>query len=885
MITKLNTYEGVPIGGNNFEEFLEYVRGFLAANFGFSTNAVNNQGGFFRDDNFDYVDFGSGEGGGTSTYFFGPVSKDSGSLFGRYGNEFYRFEVLNPSVAPNINEWELLLTNSEEPSTIVFTNGGVLSRRLPYRPIYKTSNLDYRFGYQEVRLNGVPQPLTGGTYSFSYGPLSTFSSQSVTLTKIFLGAEHPSPVLNNTYTSAFTTAVAGQTTGVTRGELSNVNSFDSKVRFEYTNFSIDFGGHILLMRQVGSEFKYSYIPQDFSSGAGVAPGHYKVVEFSKGIISLNINNQVLAPLRQNSGEPFDNVNFTIISAEQLLEQKNSNSTTYHTKYGSVYDGSISNVRLIEYVFDGSNHVIQTIPQTSYVSIPGSVLLQDVSRQFADSVVLAISYRGNPVSSTLQSAQTTRYRPDVIKLYYHSAIIDTVSDDVKAIVEINENSWYNRDVMDAEYFPVNRTESANYALITNTEAIAFASAGIETFEPSFGFQIVDTIDLENLGDIGSLDEGDVLMYVGSGFEGVPFTLSGLTDTVIGIPTNNQVLAYSTGLSKWQPINISTIVDLTPVTARLDAIEANNWVTTSRINNSAVTSIKIADGAITNQKIADGTINGVTKLQNNTVTDDKINSLAGSKITGVIAASNIPPNAIDEAKLADNAVTAAKITGFNQYGIWGRNASGSGNPSSITASTNNRVLSRSDAGLSFTQINQDMIANLAITASKLSSGLYSAGTWTPSFNDTVDATIVTSANVSGYLSPSFFTRGTYVRLGNFVFYDFLIRLAEDEAEDYLSSSSAELRVTLPPFSVTSGTVSPGNYASSGVKLIVPYDGDDIPKYVNYTWQPRAGTGIMVLVGDSNDESLYYDGDVMKYNRVRLSGDGFTVIKGNGSYITSQ
>lgn len=45
------------------------------------------------------------------------------------------------------------------------------------------------------------------------------------------------------------------------------------------------------------------------------------------------------------------------------------------------------------------------------------------------------------------------------------------------------------------------------------------------------------------------------------------------------------------------------------ARLDAIEANNWVTTVRINNSAVTTAKIADANVTTAKLADNLITPV------------------------------------------------------------------------------------------------------------------------------------------------------------------------------------------------------------------------------------------------------------------------------------
>ena len=48
------------------------------------------------------------------------------------------------------------------------------------------------------------------------------------------------------------------------------------------------------------------------------------------------------------------------------------------------------------------------------------------------------------------------------------------------------------------------------------------------------------------------------------------------------------------------------DITGLDGRLDAIEANNWVTTARIANESVTTPKLADGSVTNLKIASNTI---------------------------------------------------------------------------------------------------------------------------------------------------------------------------------------------------------------------------------------------------------------------------------------
>ena len=66
-----------------------------------------------------------------------------------------------------------------------------------------------------------------------------------------------------------------------------------------------------------------------------------------------------------------------------------------------------------------------------------------------------------------------------------------------------------------------------------------------------------------------------------------------------------LAYSSQPEAVQP-NAGDIADLksadAALDARLDIIEANGWVTTTRIADDAVTTDKIADGAVTSDKLA-------------------------------------------------------------------------------------------------------------------------------------------------------------------------------------------------------------------------------------------------------------------------------------------
>ena len=70
-----------------------------------------------------------------------------------------------------------------------------------------------------------------------------------------------------------------------------------------------------------------------------------------------------------------------------------------------------------------------------------------------------------------------------------------------------------------------------------------------------------------------------------------------------------LAYSSQVEAVQP-NAGDIADLksadTALDARLDLIEADNWVTTDRINAKAVTTAKIADEAVDTAQIKDGAV---------------------------------------------------------------------------------------------------------------------------------------------------------------------------------------------------------------------------------------------------------------------------------------
>lgn len=517
---------------------------------------VANNGGYFSNDAFVWETKGTSP---FAIYVFTPGLKDVGSLFGYKDGEFYRFEVLNAiSNEPQVLEWQVLATDAAVVGNeYVLSNTDVLHRQLPYRPITKSGT--YSNGYYDIRFNGIPQENSYYTFQGSGG---SFRTQTVALQGLTLGAEYPRPVLNGRYDSNFSYG-----TGVNNTALQT--TYGGVVTFSNTNFGIDYGGHILLYRHSGSSRRFAYIPQDTSSSPEPTAGTYKIIDAARGMIKLNITPAQRLQLAF-SGETIDpdTVDFTIISAEQLQESVSSGMTLYSSRYGDVYDGESANVLLLSYVFDGQAHIVNEVPQGELSTDTGAVLLADSASKYGDSVMLAVTYGGVVNAVEMIRVQANRYIPDVFQLYYSTGILTSeasgspLSPDVRAVVEHNPTSWYNRDILDGSYFPVARSVNTWYSLMSTAEASQF-----DAFNPNYEFKIVDTVTLTSLGDVPNvLNNGDVLVYNSStnAFDGVNFRLSNLRDVNIPpSPGNNQVLAYNTATSRWVNTTANAALGYTPV----------------------------------------------------------------------------------------------------------------------------------------------------------------------------------------------------------------------------------------------------------------------------------------------------------------------------------
>lgn len=567
MITRLNTFEGVPIGTDNFDDFLSYVRSFLGANFGFSTNVISNNGGFFEDEQFVYKEKGAAPVAGV--YVFAPDSPTPGvgSLFGKKDGEYYRFEVVyqkdrldsGPEDSPQAHEWQLLATSGDVVSgTLQFNNTSPIHKPLPYNPVRETNN-NYSSGYFEVRLNGIPQK----DVIYSRDTLAnTFKKQTVAFSKLTLGAEYPYPIHNNRFDPRITgTGLSPAPSALTIGELES--EYGSTLRFPYTNFGIDYGGHILLMRDTNQGKRFVYVPQDMSPTPEPEGGTFKVTDLARGEIKLNITPTQLMQLLVSGETDTSIIEFNIVSAEHLQESSSSGSVTYASRYGELYDGDANEVLLVSYVFDGLSHTVREIPQGEVSTDIGSILLTDTTGKYGDSVILGIKYNAYINYSEILKTQANRYEPDTFQLYYTSGVIRSTvasSADVRAIVEHNDISWYNRDVLGADYFPVSRSTSTWYSLIPVGEAGFF-----ESFNPNYSFQIADTLTLASLNDVdGPFTQNDILIYNSgtSSFEAIQYSLDTLVNVNISGAANDHVLRFSGG--QWINSTVPNVLGYVPVT---------------------------------------------------------------------------------------------------------------------------------------------------------------------------------------------------------------------------------------------------------------------------------------------------------------------------------
>lgn len=106
-----------------------------------------------------------------------------------------------------------------------------------------------------------------------------------------------------------------------------------------------------------------------------------------------------------------------------------------------------------------------------------------------------------------------------------------------------------------------------------------------------------------------------------------------------------------------------------TGRLDTIEANNWVTTARINADAINGTKIADDSIDSEHYVDGSID-TAHIGDGQVSNAKIASgVDASKLTtGTLPIARIADGAVTEAKLA-SAVLSSSATLLSAGTGWG------------------------------------------------------------------------------------------------------------------------------------------------------------------------------------------------------------------------
>jgi len=693
MLTKINTYEGVPIGSKNFDDFFDYVREFLGANFNFSTYLSSENGGFFPKDSLEFILKGNPSSVSQSAFFFMSSVEETGEFFGKKDFEYYKTKHLGPKYSlPKTEVWELLPTksSSDDASNVyVFENLSFEDKVLPYNPIsiiestdvdniilnsytiteqgaytiyfdvqdenpqtfdvlidgnpvgvqqqYEggntLSNIVFNLSFaqdneislsnttgiiNQIKIKPVDSVSQGYTYvsyngvhqekNVDYQPVidsdtSNFRTQTLTIPRVIHGAESPKPLDENG--RFFRDVIYGDESalGINLNELSSV--FNNELEFNFTNFSL--GGYIFLLRENSStgERNFVYLTPDMSYSEETSLGKYKVKDFPSGKIHLNISETQLDKLvfANEDFSDFDdkkqNLRFFIISAEQLLVDSRERITNYRTRYGNVYTGQQDLVDVIELRSIGETFEINT-EVSGVISSSGDNILRDETKQYENSVLLAIKYPAVPSLSEYKRIQNNRYTPDVFHLYYSPGIsINPNSlNSVKGFIEQNDSSWYNKSFSDGSFYPVSRAVKTYLSFTTDEEISGSDFSSVITFDPTTVFSISDLLTLKQIGDVESID-GDsvfdgfddqtILKYDSAleKFISTKYDLSSINDVNVSSATNNQVLTYNLTSGVWTAKNVggaNGALGYTPLNKAGDIISGSGGNPSNRLEYS-------------------------------------------------------------------------------------------------------------------------------------------------------------------------------------------------------------------------------------------------------------------------------------------------------------
>jgi hypothetical protein len=125
----------------------------------------------------------------------------------------------------------------------------------------------------------------------------------------------------------------------------------------------------------------------------------------------------------------------------------------------------------------------------------------------------------------------------------------------------------------------------------------------------------------------------------------------------VPNSNQPFETTVMNDNWDAVDAEAVA----VDARLDAVEANNWVTNARLADNSVGSAELQAGSVVAGKLGVNSVSS-TELATYAVTTDKIapNAVTPDKIpNGSIGADEIAANAINAGHLQPNSVGSSEI----------------------------------------------------------------------------------------------------------------------------------------------------------------------------------------------------------------------------------